>query len=82
MVEYIDDIFFLWEHGEEKQKSFIHNINKMHPTLKFMADQSKTSIDFRDVTVSIAEGIIKTDFYAKPTDSHQYPATLFIANRV
>ena len=38
---YIDDIFFLWEHGEEKLKSFIDNINKMHPTIKFMADWSK-----------------------------------------
>ena len=33
-----DDIFFLWEHGEEKLKSFIDNINKMHPTIKFTAD--------------------------------------------
>ena len=34
----IDEIFFLWEHGEEKLKSFIYNINKMHPTIKFTAD--------------------------------------------
>ena len=34
----IDEIFFLWEHGEEKLKSFIDNINKMHPTIKFTAD--------------------------------------------
>ena len=43
---YIDDIFFFWEYGEEKLKSFIDNINKMHPTIKFMADWSKTSIKF------------------------------------
>ena len=42
----IDDIFFLWEHGEEKLKSFIENINKMHPTIKFSVDWSKTSIFF------------------------------------
>ena len=69
---YIDDIFFLWEHGEEKLKSFIDNINKIHPTIKFAADWSKTSIDFLDVTVSIAEGVIETDLYVKPTDSDQY----------
>ena len=68
----IDDTFFLWEHGEEKLKSFIDNINKMHPTIKFTADWSKTSINFLDVTVSIAEGVIETDLYVKPTDSHQY----------
>ena len=68
---YIDDIFFLWKHGEEKLKSFIDNINKMHPTIKFTADWSKTSISFLDVTVSITKGIIETDLYVKPTDSHQ-----------
>ena len=68
----IDDIFFLWEHGEEKLKFFIDNINKMHPTIKFTADWSKTSGNFLDVKVSIAEGVIETDLYVKPTDSHQY----------
>ena len=44
----------------------------MHPTIKFTADWSKTSINFLDGTVSITEGIIETDLYVKPTDSHQY----------
>ena len=44
----------------------------MHPTPKFTADWSKTSINFLDVTVSITEGTIETDLYVKPTDSHQY----------
>ena len=51
---YIDDTFSLWEYGEEKLKSFIDNFSKMHPTIKFEADWSKTSINFLDVTVSIA----------------------------
>ena len=42
----IEDISFLWEHGEEKLKSFLDNINKMHPTITFTADWSKTSINF------------------------------------
>ena len=64
-------MFFLWEHVEEKLKSFIDTINKMHPNIKFRADWSKTSINFLDETVSIAEGVIETDLYVKPTDSHQ-----------
>ena len=44
----------------------------MHPTIKFTTDWSKTSVNFLDVTVSIAEGVIETDLYVKPTDSHQY----------
>ena len=35
---YIDAIFFLCEPGEEKLKSFVDNINKMHPTINFTAD--------------------------------------------
>ena len=69
---YIDDIFFLWEHGEEKLRSFINDINKNHPTIKVTAEWSKTSINFLDVTVSIAGGIIETDLHVKPTDSRQY----------
>ena len=30
---YIDDIFFIWEHGED----FAQNLNEMHPTIKFTA---------------------------------------------
>ena len=44
----------------------------MQPTIKFTVDWSKTSTNFLDVAVSIAEGIIETDLYVKPTDSHQY----------
>ena len=39
---YIDDIIFLWEHGEEKLKTFIDNINKKHPTITFTEDWSET----------------------------------------
>ena len=44
----------------------------MDPTIKITADWSKTSINFLDVTVSIAEGIIETDLYVQPTDSQRY----------
>ena len=39
---YIDDIFLLWEHGENKLKTFIHKINEVHTTIKFTAEWSKT----------------------------------------
>ena len=44
----------------------------MHPTIEFTAGWSKRSINFLDVMVSIAEGIMETELYVKPTDSHQY----------
>ena len=69
---YIGDTFFLWEHGENKLKLNSDKINEVHLTIKFTAEWSKTSINFLDVTVSLTEGVIETDLYVKPTDSHQY----------
>ena len=44
----------------------------MHPTIKFAAEWSKTSISFLDVTVSLIKEVAETDLYFKLTDSHQY----------
>ena len=30
---YIDDIFLIWEHGEESLKLLLEKINKIHPTI-------------------------------------------------
>ena len=54
---YINDIFFLWKHGEEKLRSFINDIKKNHPTIKFTAEWSKKSMTY---------------MLNLPTDSHQY----------
>ena len=70
--QYIDDIFFIWEHGEEKLKEYIDMLNKKHPTIKFTSEWSKTQINFLDVTVYLENGKIKADPYVKPTDTHQY----------
>ena len=69
---YIDNIFFIWEHGEEKLKEFIDVLNKKHPTIKFTVEWSKTQINFLDVTVYLENGKNKADLYVKPTDTHQY----------
>ena len=63
---YIDDIFFILEHGEEKLKEFIDVLNKKHPTITFTAEWSKTQINCLDVTVYLENGKIKTDLYFKP----------------
>ena len=69
---YIDDIFLLWEHGEEKLKEFIEHLNEKHPAIKFTAEWCQISINFLDNTVSLIGGKVTTDLYVKPTDSHQY----------
>ena len=70
---YIDDVFVIWPHGEECFEQFVDLINSMHPTIKFTAEWSKTSISFLDVRVTLHDGgRITTDLYTKPTDMHQY----------
>ena len=69
MVEVHSRHTFLWEN---KLESFIEKINNVHPTIKFTAEWSVTSINFLDVTVSHIEEVTETDLYVTPTDSHQY----------
>ena len=48
---YIDDIFFIWEHGEESLEIFLNKLNSFHSTIKFTAEFSKETIEFLDVNV-------------------------------
>ena len=71
---YIDDIFMVWTHGEEKLIEFITHINSSHNTIKFTHEFSDSSISFLDVTVLLNNSNqISTDLYVKSTDIHQYP---------
>ena len=45
---YIDDIFFIWTHGENELKSFMQNLNQFHPNLSFTYESSKKQIAFLD----------------------------------
>ena len=69
---YIDDIFLLWTHGEEKLNEFIDYLNSLHSTIKFTSSFSRTDIPFLDVHVHLRNGHIETDLHVKPTDKHQY----------
>ena len=37
---YIDDIFFVWEHDEEKLKYFVETLNEISPKKKFTAEKA------------------------------------------
>ena len=66
-------------------KSFIDKINKVHPPIKFIAEWSKTSINFLDATVSLVEGVLETKLYVKPTVISIYNparATLSVVKKV
>ena len=68
---YIDDIFFIWEHGEESLKVFIEQVNMFHSTVKFTAEYLKKEVNFLDVNIKLIDGELKTDLFVKSTDAHQ-----------
>ena len=77
---YIDEIFFLWENGEEKLREITEHFNEKYPTIKFTAEWSQTSINFLDVTVSLKGGKVTTDLYAKPTDTINVSTLLHVTH--
>ena len=70
--KYIGDKFFIWKHGEESLKKFINEINSFYPTIKFRADWTKEKVNFLDVDVTHKNGVLLTNLFVKPTDTHQF----------
>ena len=69
---YIDDTFFIWEHGEDSLKQFIETFNAFHPTFKFRVELSREEINFLDGNVKLRNRQLESDLYIKPTDTHQF----------
>ena len=70
---FIDDIFLVWEHGEEELLRFIQHLNTVHETIKFTHEYSHTRVNFLDVwAIKDQQGYMNTDLYTKPTDSNNY----------
>ena len=72
---YIDDVFMIWPHGEEKLNEFVNLLNSSHETIKFTHEVSPSKINFLDVTVLLHNNSISTDLHVKSTDTHQYLLT-------
>ena len=69
---YIDDIFMISQHGEEKLKEFLKILYSCQPTIKFTAKYSLDKVYFLDVEVIRSGKKLLADLYIKPTDTHQY----------
>jgi hypothetical protein len=69
---FIDDIFGLWNHGEEKLLAFFEYLNAAHPTIKFTLEYSKKEIPFLDTVVYKSGNKLQVRLYSKPTDTHSY----------
>ena len=69
---YRDDIFDLWTQGLPKLLEFTDYINSIYPTIKFELVYSDSFLHVLDLTLHLKDGLIITDIYSKPTDSHLY----------
>ena len=69
---YIDDVFFIWTHRQEKLDLFLEELNRCNSYLKFTYESSKTSISFLDLKVSLSNRDLSTDLHIKSTDRHQF----------
>ena len=71
-LRYIDDIFFIWTHGEQELGRLLKDLNNFTANLSFTHEASKNCIPFLGLKVTLIDGKLETDFYMKPTDRHQY----------
>ena len=72
---YIDDIFFIWTHGQEELDVFFEFCNNNRHGLKFEITPesvSTVSIPFLDIRIILRNLKLHTDLYVKPTDKFQY----------
>ncbi len=69
---FIDDVFAIWDKGQELLQTFLQQINDFHPSIKFTAETSTDRVAFLDTTVILEGNKLHTDLYTKPTDTHQY----------
>ena len=49
---FIDDIFLIWTYGDNKLKDFVTHLNNCHDTIKFTLEQSLSTVNFLDITIS------------------------------
>lgn len=68
---YIDDIFLLWEHGEESLNSFLTALNSTY-SVKFTHSYSPSTISYLDLNIEILNNSFHSSIHIKPTNKLQY----------
>ena len=73
-LRFIDDIFLVFEHGEDELQKFVDLANSLVDSIKFTKEQSHHSIVFLDTTVirDPVSNLLYTTLYLKPTDTRDF----------
>ena len=67
------DVIIMWKGSLDDLKTFVGQLNTLHPTIKFDAKYSLTSIEFLDTRIyKSTDGKLQTTLYTKPTDRPSY----------
>jgi len=68
----VDDIFFLWNHGNDELDNLFTFLNTCHQTIKFEINRSTEHIQFLDTVIMKKDNQLSSTIYTKPTDRKQY----------
>ena len=68
-LRYIDDIFFIWTSSENGLQQFIFKISKVHPSIKFDFNFSKTQIHLTTTIAKTSTEKLLTLYKKKWTDN-------------
>ncbi|CAJ0965952.1 unnamed protein product [Ranitomeya imitator] len=70
-LQYIDDVFCLWDGPADTFALFVSQINGARPELQFTPNCDTNKIPFLDtLVIKNNQGCLDTDIYTKPTDSN------------
>ena len=70
---YVDDVFLIWEHGEEHLNEFHRLINSYCDDINFTVEREENGcLPFLDVMVKKQSGRLQTSVFRKPTCSNVY----------
>lgn len=72
-LRYVDDVFAVWSHGEDKLDEFTEHINKVSPTIKLTTEKEENhKLAFLDVNVIKDKDSLKTEVFRKKTHTGRY----------
>jgi hypothetical protein len=71
---YVDNTFVIWQHGPDKLKDFLHNLNGIHQSIQFtMEAESEGHLPFLDLDIyRRPSGSLGHKVYRKPTHTNLY----------
>ena len=72
---YVDDVFAVFEGEPIDVQSFVDNLNKIHPNIKFTFEiETNNSLPFLDLKIIRTHNTFEFEIYRKPTTtSHVIP---------